>query len=1292
MYLIKSVLQDIDYKDGKLSDSSVALIYDRIFMPEALRMLSDQNPDVENYADGKNIFFLLPFLNQVDAIFREGEPGRRRLNGDMFTQGEYHPAVMDAIRTNVQQMIESKIATWNDANTPLDSSYMTGKTKEQAAADYVVNYMLANTNMLQLFIGDPANYTRTGDTVEQTIQRTLDNMSKRLAGDSAPGDDLAMDDNETVNYVVVEDRKTTDKAHLEYVERLAKKNGFSADPYKGLNATDAQEWVTWKEHIKVMRMRGQIDPVTLNRISKKLENPKATLSQRDLDIIFQPMKPVYVNNVRHGNVESRFYVKSSALPLLPQMTKGLEIDKLREQMEEQGIDRLAFSSAVKVGGPVNKLNIFDKDGAFNSNILKLGSRVRNVPRQGFKIQQEVPYKDKDTITDGTQQRKLLFSNIGDVEIKGRDGHSLRDSYFRKYDKIYKILEDELRNEVTEDGRVNISKLQNIIFNEAVDRGFNMNELIGFDTVNDGTSFRLPLAYALSNTRIQNLLSSIVDTRIRKLEAHGRSYVLASQEGFQAINDNTGITFIDGHDGNLKYGEVILPWNLRGDINLYTKNVDGKTVIDTNKLPKKILKQFGYRIPTQGLNSMASLKVVGFLPPNIKMDAVIASREFIAQMGSDFDIDKLYVQSYDYTLDKGAIKVIDRSNNPSEEKRMLMNEILDIHFDVLDSTSDRIQGQIVEPIGHDELQKLADQFDEIQSVPMFISDEYQKHEYTNALAGKNGIGTFSTISVFNVVAQGRGLFFWANKSKKKKLKYRMFGKDATEISDERTVDGKFKTSIISHFQSAAVDNAKDKILDKLNINDQTFPAINAMLTMGFEDKQIIAMVNQPIVREYVKALYTRRVKYGEFDSGAQQKAYQDAFNAIGGTREDIERLTDTEGIIEEIKADLIEKSEDELIEIAKEKDLNVDFQWALLEEFITLSALGTDLRAVSAAITPESGGLGKTTESNYAKLDLIANLPNHKRIANADKLIGDYKSTIVNPSEDQSDYGKLTDNQKEDYVLLPYHQVAIKPTTSNGSVGVRAIKTAVDLWAAHEPAITHDNVRRLIDQIQDGAVNFKNERAEDRADFRHRVWNNMKAYIFDRVIAESYDIADTQAERKRLLMPEYQYNEEGLAEKMVSEPLGIRLERFKKEKPEIARNPFIRKLSVYTRGEQPVTISYRASQAENFDESTLFAGFIEMVNSEDEQVRELADDLIKYAFLIGGTKTANDFMKFIPIEYLENIGMLEKIRGTHENEIFEPSKRSIFRKQFYMNNADLLSVHSKDSLNVLNKGENVLKSS
>lgn len=56
------------------------------------------------------------------------------------------------------------------------------------------------------------------------------------------------------------------------------------------------------------------------------------------------------------------------------------------------------------------------------------------------------------------------------------------------------------------------------------------------------------------------------------------------------------------------------------------------------------KLVGYRIPTQGLNSMSAMEVVGYLP-DFMADLIITPKDFTKQMGSDFDVDKIYIHRW-----------------------------------------------------------------------------------------------------------------------------------------------------------------------------------------------------------------------------------------------------------------------------------------------------------------------------------------------------------------------------------------------------------------------------------------------------------------------------------------------------------------------------------------------------------------------------------------------------------------------------------------------------------------------
>ncbi|KKM73235.1 hypothetical protein LCGC14_1412540, partial [marine sediment metagenome] len=124
------------------------------------------------------------------------------------------------------------------------------------AASYVINYMIANANIHQLFIGDPALYYTESKKEEADIldhvKATFDNISKRLAGDRAPGEFLAGSFNpkETYNQLILPDRIFASEAS-EFLKDL----GYD---YGSINGTDAQEFTTLKEDLYVRYKTGMI--------------------------------------------------------------------------------------------------------------------------------------------------------------------------------------------------------------------------------------------------------------------------------------------------------------------------------------------------------------------------------------------------------------------------------------------------------------------------------------------------------------------------------------------------------------------------------------------------------------------------------------------------------------------------------------------------------------------------------------------------------------------------------------------------------------------------------------------------------------------------------------------------------------------------------------------------------------------------------------------------------------------------------------------------------------------------
>ena len=263
--------------------------------------------------------------------------------------------------------------------------------------------------------------------------------------------------------------------------------------------------------------------------------------------------------------------------------------------------------------------------------------------------------------------------------------------------------------------INKEKLRDLLVEEGKKRGFSPVELAIISDL-DYLSL-LPLTPSAS-IKTEALFNALVKNRIIKIKYPGNSYVLSTEEGFQTKKtatleeiDKDEVYYTDSFTGELDPGsyvdadgnvltgkaleeafkndtaivkrpsQVLIPWRfvINGKsvgVESFLKEENGKKMIDMSRVDPEILKMIGLRIPNAGLNSMAAIEIVGFLPEKYG-DLVVASRDFLAQMGSDFDVDKLY--SYGNTV----FVTSDEEGNPKlvklteETKDLYINELSEV---------------------------------------------------------------------------------------------------------------------------------------------------------------------------------------------------------------------------------------------------------------------------------------------------------------------------------------------------------------------------------------------------------------------------------------------------------------------------------------------------------------------------------------------------------------------------------------------------------------------------------------
>ena len=224
--------------------------------------------------------------------------------------------------------------------------------------------------------------------------------------------------------------------------------------YFDISDTDGQEYSTWKNHLQQLLLQGRLTETEYDTIYKKLESQSKLnrvtksnrLSQHELELaLMQPTKPVHVgmyfNQIgddKSGYIQQKMvYIKTASFPLIPQLTKGWELEKLRKVMEklESSGDgtrtvRASYNSGNKVGGLKTAMT-FDQITEFHSKspeFIKdaLQNTYTILDLSNYSIQQDKPFETfeniekgrEDRITRGTQMEKSILSDgISKIEDK-----------------------------------------------------------------------------------------------------------------------------------------------------------------------------------------------------------------------------------------------------------------------------------------------------------------------------------------------------------------------------------------------------------------------------------------------------------------------------------------------------------------------------------------------------------------------------------------------------------------------------------------------------------------------------------------------------------------------------------------------------------------------------------------------------------------------------------------------------------------------------------------------------------
>jgi len=672
-----------------------------------------------NFDKAYQFFYLFPVLNTDDVKMKEIR--NKMFNGEMPSEEDkvYIKELLTntfkkQVKNTYRKFLKLKLieTTKNpDGTIYIDlSKSMSAKYLEQdnikglrnniqklifSIAEFKFNYIRSQVISMQLLGADPALFYKENKKVKgknytqllfedklSLVKSTMDEFSKRAAMFIAPGSQGVWNWYDMNGELV--DRNFYNSVTIEDIV-------LDTDLFKGIESTDAQEYITLQEHIDRLMSEGRIPPDIWQSINDKIVASKdgmIKLSPREMDVVLQPTKPVHTNDV---DVDSSFnridYVKSSTYPLIPEVIADSPLAELAKYFHEKNIRSGNFKTAKKTGQPGNIIKLFDKEGNFvRPSDKDLENSKQVLSREGLRTQQEIPGQ-KEEIRNMSQANRVLFEGLLDVDdfyisnkqMTGRELKTLKENV--RINLFENAKQDLLtRFGIKEDSNgslifKNKKALEILLKEEAIERNFSINDIESI-RLNKKGEFIIPLYLMQRGEKFEGLLNSLIN-KVVQLKNPGTSLVQVTGVNHKyEFDDLTGktkneIIWLPGYDskkglqylrksqdkinpdgsitkGKIEAAQVIVSQFIRDDegnlidLSKFIK-IDPKTnrkMLDTSKFSKEMFQLVASRIPNQGLSSMLPIEVVGFLPSYME-NTVVVPNGITKQMGSDFDVDKLY---------------------------------------------------------------------------------------------------------------------------------------------------------------------------------------------------------------------------------------------------------------------------------------------------------------------------------------------------------------------------------------------------------------------------------------------------------------------------------------------------------------------------------------------------------------------------------------------------------------------------------------------------------------------------
>lgn len=551
----------------------------------------------------------------------------------------------------------------------------------------------------------------------------------------------------------------------------------------------------------------------------------------------------------------------------------------------RGIDTIVFESSVK-NGVYGVLDLQSKDRTQMVEELKKcidpntgdysDIYVKTYPITKWGKQQNTPphMQDKEQ-PRGSQVTVLAVSDIDDkAQLKVRGESKVQDkanfihNYLQLLTKDFELGIQEARDILGLTGdnwKQNLSKL--LIESLNRDGKYSVELRRAFTLVNG--EFQVPIGDPILADKIYSTIFNVIKKHVNSSDMPGGPVVQVSEyeysEDLKLIKDEESGGYIFEsyitcptseienlvvRNGKIRTSEEVIK-ELESNIKLYKNNPLYKDSVETWKGQlerfKNSLEFIAYRIPTEDKYSIFKCKVKGFLPRQ-SGEVAILPRAIVTLSGTDYDIDKLYCMF--------------RYNNPSTERQEVKNRIYEYMWAALSEES--ALEKFFNPGNFEILKKLAGEVDpNFGNIRMDITKvETQLRLHESNAAGKTFVGIAALNNVSHAISTFAPIVIKSKPVFKIKIEDKIIDtKSDRNFSTIGNVYSPFNGARISRtlgmFVGASADNAKEAVLQSLNITPITANIAMTMLRYGIPLDTVVYMLNIPAI----KALSTQAERTG-----------------------------------------------------------------------------------------------------------------------------------------------------------------------------------------------------------------------------------------------------------------------------------------------------------------------------------------------------------------------------------------------------------------------------------------------